>query len=283
MAWAALRREWRALAVNGGVLLFFLFQFMVFNVPLLSVFGSNLRPGEKRVRVMTLNIAYGSRGVEGILEEIERQKPDVLCLQEAREFHQYHDIIPRLLQSLRGWHVARGAEVVTMSRFPIVAQRNYPMPRPSGRTLLETTLNVEGRRLLVFNTHFSTVRPGPYKTNSRYQVLRYGGSAEMRQVQADILLNAAGTRRTPSVVMGDFNNPPRGLVYEKLSERWVDAFRGAGWGFGYTFRSDLPLLRIDYIWAGDGIRVLKCGTPNVRVSDHRPVVADLALPRAGDE
>jgi endonuclease/exonuclease/phosphatase (EEP) superfamily protein YafD len=80
-------------------------------------------------------------------------------------------------------------------------------------------------------------------------------------------------------VAGDFNNPPRGVLYRRMSVQLSDSFRAAGGGFGYTFRSDFPAMRIDYIWCAPGVRVVRCRTVRSRASDHLPVIADIRLPR----
>ena len=81
--------------------------------------------------------------------------------------------------------------------------------------------------------------------------------------------------------MGDFNNPPRGRLYQRLAGCFQDAFRAAGWGLGETYPVGTPLLRIDYLFAGQGVGVSRCWVPNVRASDHRPTVAEVVLTASG--
>jgi endonuclease/exonuclease/phosphatase family metal-dependent hydrolase len=55
-----------------------------------------------------------------------------------------------------------------------------------------------------------------------------------------------------------------------------DSFRATSRGFGFTIPADRPMLRIDYIYAGNGITPLRSHTLDSIVSDHRGVTADLS-------
>jgi len=79
------------------------------------------------------------------------------------------------------------------------------------------------------------------------------------------------------VIAGDLNLPPRGRLYRRLTEDYVDAFRAAGVGYGYSFPATLPMLRIDYLLAGRGLRVRRSRTLATAGSDHRAVLADFAI------
>jgi len=79
------------------------------------------------------------------------------------------------------------------------------------------------------------------------------------------------------VIAGDFNTSPQVACWEPLRALATDAFAARGLGFGYTFRSDFPLWRIDYLWVSPHWRVLRSGTFGGRLSDHRGVWAELEL------
>lgn len=88
----------------------------------------------------------------------------------------------------------------------------------------------------------------------------------------------AGAASVPLVVAGDFNSPPRGLFYGQISGGLMDAWDAGGRGTGNTFPSRFPLLPIDHVLTR-GARVKNAWVPDVRTSDHRPVVVDLWLPK----
>ncbi|HVF85464.1 MAG TPA: endonuclease/exonuclease/phosphatase family protein [Abditibacteriaceae bacterium] len=285
------KRRPKLLAFNASVTLLFVVFFLGFNVPL-----SRWMPqaeaeatSSTRLRVMTFNIVGGLIGVDNVAQVVREQKPDVLCLQETMglttgrpgALQQQADPLPALQALLpKNWFMARTHEVTTFSRFPIVSQRVHEMPLATGRAILETQVNVRGKMLSVFNVHISMVELSPaekQRDRAMPRVLQFGGSSTTRQKQIDVLLAATAKVRTPLVVCGDFNLPPRGTVYRNLSSKLTDSFRVAGWGSGFSFRADMPLMRIDYIWLSDRVRVLDCQVLNVRASDHRPYVADVEV------
>jgi len=69
-------------------------------------------------------------------------------------------------------------------------------------------------------------------------------------------------------------------AYAQLRTFVSDSFRAAGWGFGHSsfgWRAPYLAQRIDYIWHTDGVVALAAAVGPDGGSDHRPVVARLAL------
>lgn len=81
----------------------------------------------------------------------------------------------------------------------------------------------------------------------------------------------------PLIVMGDFNTPADSVFFIPLRHRLRDAFETAGRGCADTWPMPLPVLSLDHIWVGPGLRVLSCEHRGAFVSDHRAVVADIAF------
>jgi endonuclease/exonuclease/phosphatase family metal-dependent hydrolase len=279
LTWALLRRDATSTVVSLAGLCFFAFFLLGLNIPLRVAPAGAGQP----LRVMTYNIHYGSGGIVNLVDVIKAQSPDVICIQESRALGRWPDPVPQMKRLLPGWSMARGGDVATFSRHPIVMQRLHPMPQPVGRVVLETVILVNGEQVAVFNTHISTAgnirqgnraRPGRWWTMPGY----VQSTARTRALQLPVLLRAAEAATLPTIICGDFNNPPRGSFYRRLTRNFRSAFSAAGWGTGFTFRSDLPVLRIDHILTGLGIHVTSCHVPRVSASDHRPVVAELSLP-----
>ena len=141
-------------------------------------------------------------------------------------------------------------------------------------------MDVDGKPVTVVNAHLnSSLRPRSVRTDTISIPDRLDNAADVRSVQVAAVLDAIDNVHTPLIVAGDFNTPPRGRVYRRIAHRLSDSFRAAGWGLGYTFRSDVPVLRIDYVFLGGGARATRCEVPLTGASDHLPVVADIAIPR----
>jgi vancomycin resistance protein VanJ len=87
----------------------------------------------------------------------------------------------------------------------------------------------------------------------------------------------------PALVLGDFNTSDGQPLYRLLRRRLDDAYRAAGWGFGFTFPSPrgsplgFPVVRIDYVFHDEFWATQAAWTGSLPGSDHRYVVADLLL------
>jgi endonuclease/exonuclease/phosphatase (EEP) superfamily protein YafD len=86
--------------------------------------------------------------------------------------------------------------------------------------------------------------------------------------------------KDPTIVAGDFNSVRDAPLHGRMRARLRDAFEVAGWGPGFTvWRGPEGLLpfRIDYVYVTEDFAVKSASAPAIDCSDHRPVLAELAL------
>jgi len=275
LPWALVRRSRRMIGWNLLAVCIFLFGLMGFSVPLRAPTGKS----GQAVRIMTWNIHHASGGTENIMAVVEREHPDIVCFQEASDGRWQSTVLPELRKAFKGWHYSGFREVATFSRFPIIEERVHRLMPETGRVVLDTVVDAEGSPVMVWNIHLNvavggrSLRSGGLRGVPAY--LRHTAAVRRDQMlDLDTILVAA-----PLVIVGDFNTPPRGCYYRRFASRHRDVFRHAGLGFGYTYPARRPLMRIDYVSADDDIRVRRCFVPKTTASDHRPVVADLVIPR----
>lgn len=272
---ALVKRRWRLALVNGLAAACCLFVLLEISIPKPTLFARGYR-----VRVMTLNVHHLSEGIDAAMALIEREKPDILCLQEVNVSHT--DPVARIARRLPGWHVARDYDVAILTRLPIHTLCVYPVPQTQ-RAMVETFVDIHGKRFAVLNIHMSTAstpRSMFSRGTSRRDHLRK--TAAIRGQQVRQILDIAKQTQCPMIVTGDFNTPPRGIFYQRLRGRFTDAFAKAGWGTGYTFPAKLPVMRIDFIFADKGFAVMKCRRSSLKASDHYSVVADVMLLKGAD-
>ena len=91
------------------------------------------------------------------------------------------------------------------------------------------------------------------------------------------LSDLVASKGIPTIVAGDMNSLPQGRVHRMFRRYLTDCFAATSSGFGWTIPAGLPLRRLDYIYAGDGLRPLRSWVPQGIASDHRAVVVELAL------
>lgn len=277
------RRDLRLACFNAAALLFwahFLLGYRAFGRVQSGKTSSSFR-------VMTYNIERGVSSIDALEATIRAQKPDIVCLQETQGVDWGHAYAPGALLTARfpGWSAARGGDVTTLSRFPMSSHRDYPLR--GTRRILETTLQTPLGRVRVLNIHVATSFSAPSRTRRGAKLGKIGRiaqimadarpSAQARMQQIAPLHHAIARGETGALIMaGDFNSPPRGRFYGAISRGLEDVWERGGRGTGDTFPARFPLLPIDHILVR-GLIVDRAFVPDVRASDHRPLIADFSV------
>ncbi len=99
-----------------------------------------------------------------------------------------------------------------------------------------------------------------------------------RSKQAELLRLQIETSPYPVILTGDFNDIPNSYTYNTIKgSNMQDAYIKYGFGIGRTFSAISPTLRIDYAFADDAFSILQSKKENKNLSDHYPIVLDVAL------
>lgn len=248
-------------------------------------------PNDTTIRVMTYNIRSGNGNIDGTAAAIRASAPDIVALQEVdvhwAERSAFLDEATALGERLRMsvvfapiYHLPPATDtasprefgVALLTRFPIVRWANDSLmrlstqePNPTRRRapgLLEATLDVHGTLVRVLNTH-----------------LDYRSDPRVREAQVAEMLNYLDAGSMPTVVCGDMNAAPGAPELQPLLHRLRDTWTGRPEA-GLTYPADHPTERIDYVLVTSEFRVLSTSVPVTVASDHRPVIAVVAMPRA---
>lgn len=235
-----------------------------------------------QLRVMTYNIQHGA-GMDRKIDllrtaaAINAEHPDIVALEEmdkgtARTDRR--DLTGELAEMthLTGYFSNNcnfeGGEYgnAVLTRFPILMAMNthYNMIRPKEqRGIIQMILDVGGHKLLFMATHIH------YRKENEERLLN------IAQIK-EIIKQYPGL---PVILCGDFNDFPDTPVHKAMSEALADTWELIGKGNGWTFPSDKPDHRIDYIWISPdkSVQPLKAWVPDTQASDHRPFVADFLL------
>ncbi|RIK45489.1 MAG: hypothetical protein DCC57_16555 [Chloroflexi bacterium] len=150
-----------------------------------------------------------------------------------------------------------------LSRFPIVSEGNRHLERVGGgeqRGVLQTVLEIAGRRVLVLTTHFDHRRDSAQRPRS---------ADEMREM-------AAQWGDGPLVMLGDFNDVPDSPAHRTLTQVARDAWVAVGKGDGFTIPVDTPRRRIDWVLLR-GLTPTDAEVVRTDGSDHLPVVVTATL------
>lgn len=260
---------------------------------------------DKVLKVVTWNVgrfslSQSSSGVSGfeqcadsVFAYIREQNPDIVCLQEfkikdSRRIKQY------LKKKMPGYHSeyyvftsSKGsAGNLTLSRLPV---RNRGVVKFDGGTNLAIFSDYEyaGKVFRVYNCHFESYNISfsgiarAMMKQDKEVFAETGGkmkrSISRRPKQVDQVFNDIESCPVESFVCGDFNDNPMSYTYSRMMRDRQDTFVEAGDGFGATYSRLWPMLRIDYVLCPKSCTVVSHETPRVKLSDHYPVITEIAL------
>lgn len=223
------------------------------------------------LRVMSVNLLMINRRTQGIIDEIQSARPDVLLLQEYTD--PWHEAISAALAaeySHRSFVTQDDSFGVALySRTPFV-EWDVDNRLPLGRSLVPQTravIRFGGREVAVYNIHLLPPRRLDHTVESRLQF-------------AD-LLKTLSEEKLPYVVGGDFNltgDAPQHADLRRIGARDAHDLagrgRGATWPVNAFFRY-LPGLRLDHVYVGPGLTAVRSEAGRGEGSDHRPVIADV--------
>ena len=253
------------------------------------VVGRNARLGVPGpvLRVLTANVLGGNPGPAGLIELIERERPDLVMLQEVRPAFG-DELLERVGDALPYYELcphSRFGGAALLSRWPLQNAERFLLC-DSGHFCQRARVCVGGQGLSVFNIHLET----PYEIRPRmgtfppFRIRRRARHA--RDMQVEELIEMVGAIDGPVLVAGDFNTSAGSRPHRILLRHLRDAYCEAGHGVGHTFPQPTavrglwvpaPLLRIDYVFCR-GLEPLRARTLPHRGSDHRAVLVELSLP-----
>lgn len=241
------------------------------------------------LRVLSYNVDTLSGGVAAVVEQILAHDADLVLLQESNyDEEKLIELLSRVYP-----HVERSTQFMLASRFPVrettkPSRLRYFEDLRSPRFLryrIETPLGL----LAVYNVHPLSPRDG--LTAVRGEGLRrelgsgrlFRGAQRrvvevntgLRTLQVETIGRMAREEDVPVIVAGDLNLPSPSPLLRRSLGFLQDGFDAAGRGFGYTFPSRSPFLRLDRVMVSEGLRVVRFEVACGRVSDHHCVIADL--------
>ncbi|MFF0473943.1 endonuclease/exonuclease/phosphatase family protein [Streptomyces sp. NPDC004284] len=218
--------------------------------------------------VVSHNVNQDNPDPSGTVRTLIASRADVLALEELSPA-----TAPAYEQALAAsypYHFSQGTVGLWSTR-PLRDARAVPI-MPWTRAMRATVDTPEGP-LAVYVVHLPSVRVGPtgFTTGTRDEVV-------------GLLAGILRAERSPRVlVMGDFNGSTDDRALRPLTTRMTSAQSAAGEGFGFTWPSRFPVVRIDQILLR-GMKATSAWTLPATPSDHLPVAAriDLAPDPAGD-
>ncbi|MCB1090415.1 MAG: endonuclease/exonuclease/phosphatase family protein [Verrucomicrobiae bacterium] len=221
-----------------------------------------------RLRVATLNCAEGQ--IEST-EALEKMAPDLVLLQEAPEPQALSALADRIFGTNAGIVRTDKCAIIGRGRLSIIADD------PGTGSVVATFERADSGEIIdVINLHLprAMVRTDLWDPSSWTDLTQR--RKENRRLLRSLLENLPqriGTEH--QIVGGSFGTPPNDDIYRLLRKIGLtDSFRQSGYGWGDTFPSSIPFLRVDQIWATSKFIPIRSETFATDHSDHRYVVTD---------
>ena len=265
---------------------------------------------ENSIRVMSYNV-HDFRHVDGVTEKeqfanqvmemVREHAPDILCCQE---FSQFKSGVSRP-QCIEDFAKEAGFQYIYFNRKTNyggnVIFSKYPLTKVAedsgfgkGNTygVMVSVDAGEKGQFHVANVHLLSYMI----TDSEIDVLtnaserqnldtigktvlhKLSFAFQKRSEELQTVLNGMPPVGGPIIICGDFNEPPLSFNYRQMQKAgFVDTFTKVGFGIKPTYAGKLPLLRIDYVWANDGVKPLAFDRYKYKASDHYPIMLDFAI------
>ena len=221
------------------------------------------------LRVVTANIRFTNRRPTPMGRELAGSDADVLFLQELTPDHLVplkeagaFDRYPYSYVDARYGSFGGGI----WSRYPLSEGETWTIGR---HPVVRAVADVDGQAVRLFNIHAKAPSRGWAIPLWKEQLEALG-----REVRAD---------PRPLVMAGDFNatyghKPFRDLLAAGLREAHMEVGRGLARTWPRGGRVIPPVYRLDHVLVSPDVAVVEVREGRGKGSDHRPVIANLALP-----
>ena len=165
---------------------------------------------------------------------------------------------------------------LTLSRLGIASRGKITFEHSTNMALW-TDVKLSSGPMRLYNCHFES-----YNISLSNLVKKEGAVEETEQKmrrsigerpkQVSAVLEDIERAPGQALVAGDFNDTPLSYTYFRLLRGRRDSFVRGGHGFGATYRTLWPLLRIDYQLYPKALEAVSCTIERVPWSDHYPVI-----------
>ena len=248
-------------------------------------------------------------GLRKMMSFIGDSKADVVCIQDFEQIYksEYFQFVDYIRDSLKYPYTYLSADIDTVSiwghckygtcifsKHPIISTGRVQY---SGKSFTESLayadIAIQNQQIRFFNTHlrsmYLNINNKSTKSDFKYVIedtnivfhsnklekLKHFDTAHCSQ--ASIIKKVMDTTKIPFVFCADLNAVPSSYAYHKISKNLNDAFVQKGFGWGGTYSSKIPFLRIDVVLMNRQLTTNAYFSPRLELSDHYPVIADISF------
>jgi vancomycin resistance protein VanJ len=234
-----------------------------------------------RVRVMAWNVQGGGPDVAATAMTIASVAPDVAVISECASG------IAEALGTLQAFTMHRSSDLCFLTTLPVVEwaprdPRDFWQMAGSG-AIARLVVSAGGTEVVVGGVHLETPR-GALEALAKRAFFSFPAAAAENQAARDVESEVARNwiapvdEIRPVIVAGDFNLVVESAIYRRWWGDLHNAFGARGLGLGWTKQTRLFGVRIDHVLFGNGVRIRDVEVGAKMGADHRPLIAELAIP-----
>jgi vancomycin resistance protein VanJ len=277
-------RMWRTLLSQGVAAVLVLFPLMGLELPPLP---SSVNPQSPPFRVLSYNANFAVNGQDAVIREIAAINPDIALFQQLF----FADQMTKAFRE-RYTDVRADGEFLIASRFRILSTEFPERLSYQGRSRSPRFIRYEVETalgpLVIYNVHPASPRGqiAAARSGGFRQAVRSGAlfslaprpdieaDSGLRALQVLTMTRTVDRETLPVIITGDTNLPTLSPSLARFA-KYQDGFEEAGSGFGYTFPSNRPWMRIDRIFASEHFQFRSFDVGCGLVSDHLCVYAEI--------
>lgn len=239
-------------------------------VVLFPVMGFTLatsRTAEHPIHLVSYNVFFGKAGRPALIDELVAMPADILVIQAA-----FGSLGDKLRERLPDRTIKQDGELLLVSKFPVRAMEVPPPLQDGTRAMfVKFVVDTPGGTLRIYDLHAFSPRHALFGDHEP------GNDIAQREGQIGATVDAARSDVPPFIIAGDTNLPALSAIARRHFAGLTDAFPDVGLGFGYTFPTKRPWMRIDRVLGSDGVRFDDVHVGPRGASDHRPLFVDLEI------
>lgn len=237
-----------------------------------------------------------------MMKYIERQNPDIIAFQEffsggkkgwdnisylqKQLDYPHHFFQPKITIKEREEYYG----MAIFSKHPIINQLHVPFYNSGTNAFIYADVLIEKDTIRLYNMHLQSIHLDKSDqilesddenlidvegTKSTFNKLKR--AYEKRSEQVYIAQKNIRNSPYPVLLCGDFNDTPISYAYQTIANLLEDSYLNAGIGRGGTYVGRLPSFRIDYIFNDASFKAVDFQTLNIKLSDHKPIMATFYL------
>jgi len=260
----------------------------------LSFLVQNKKPAvwaSKKISVMALNVQYYSNGLKKVFSGIRSLNPDVVLISENTLSDSLYKTAKHIISPMQ-FFMGHSNSTAILSKYPVLEFKEINLPSHEAslsgsndiqdqqshpyRSFTHAVLDVEGIHLHVISIRLIAGRPKNHTLEENIRWGRYLLNTQMDEVNA--FIKYVKSLDGPVIFGGDLNAPPLSKPMRKIQALATDAYMTNHFWGDYTFRTEAPTMRLDYLFCMNNAVPINAYRPTLVISDHFPIVAEFLVP-----